>query len=128
MTAAPSTGNGVLAPGRFAEVTADAPCPACGKNDYCSASEDGGSVCCRRTCDSPADPGYECKGERPDRNGGTFTLWRRISEKQGGRTPAIHRPIPGAKAADADTLHEVYSAFLSHYSSTSRPKMARDAA
>lgn len=85
---------------KWSNVTADEPCPICGKPDWCSVSADGHCICCRREAN-----GGE---EKVDKSGGVF--WVHYLDTPIAR--AAPRPAPAStlavtRAGD-ETLDRVY--------------------
>lgn len=94
------------------EVSKDKPCHICGKPDWCSITEDGGSTVCRR------NSGGE---ERIDKSGGVYWYYR---PKDIPYKPNYDN-IPESKEskrADDNTLDRIYSSFLSKLCLSSKHK------
>ena len=89
---------------QWVRVSMRSPCPVCERPDWCSVSADGAVAKCMRV-----EQG--CFRSKEDKGGGRYHLHRL---KEGPRPEAdpLPRPGPEARRADADTLHEVYSALL----------------
>lgn len=91
-------------------VSTSAPCPICGKPDWCAISADGKFAICRR----------ECKGgqEKRDQNGATYyshLLEAPLPPMK--RTSEVKRETETAyERADADTLYLAYSTLLNSLS------------
>jgi hypothetical protein len=92
---------------KWRDVTPSEPCPKCGRGDWCSVSDDGTWLICRRHDDASGQ-------ERTDAAGQAYWLYR-LKESP---YPAIW-PEPQfdqghgqGRRAEADTLHRVYSALL----------------
>ena len=93
----------------FYTVTANNPCWACGKTDWCRISEDGDMVYCRRNSqggreksDKNGDLQYvHVRGERANRANRSAPPEPRFTLAEGG-----------GKLADPDTRHRVYSALI----------------
>lgn len=81
------------------EVTADHPCQACGKTDWCTVSPDGEAFACRRN-----DSGLE----RTDRGGAVYWLHGKLRPPEG----EPHQQKLAPLKADADFCDEVYGALL----------------
>jgi len=89
---------------RWLRVTASNPCPICRKGDWCRVTADGSLAGCMRV-----ETG--CFRVKEGRDGSTVYLHRLTSD------PQSRTSIPPAggiepQRADADTLNEIYSAFL----------------
>jgi hypothetical protein len=93
----------VSIPKNFQPVTKNAPCIGCHKTDYCSVSADGRIYLCRRQQLGSVTTKH-------DKNGTPFY----VHKADGPGAPAIklHAPSVAPDRADADVLHEVYSALL----------------
>lgn len=85
------------------EVTPTSPCPICGKPDWCSVTDDGAWVVCRR-----ADNGRGT--HRVDRAGADFWLYRLVNGKS--PTPDFPARQEEPERADPDTLDTVYTFIL----------------
>ena len=90
---------------RWAEVTRQEPCRACGRGDYCRASSDGAYLCRRGPFDGAT--------ERQDKNGVPF--WVGFPNGVAPTAPTFEADA-GPQPAPPDQLHRVYRELLSHLS------------
>src|SRR5262245_32126379 len=90
---------------QWVRVSQGSPCPVCKSADWCSVSADGTVAKCMRT----ADGSFK---SRQDKNGARYVL-HRLAGSPRTHAPTPPRGGPEPQRADADTLDEVYSAFLS---------------
>jgi hypothetical protein len=102
----------------WVNVSSHSPCPVCGHDSWCSVSEDGGAVVCRR---NPSHPDFGEGEERTDKDGSTYWFYRLRPSANGeaGQAGQAEWPAPkfkpsdgGGKLADADTLYQVHTALL----------------
>lgn len=85
------------------EVSRTCPCPICGKPDWCSVSDDGTWVVCRR-----ADNGEGT--HKVDKAGGDYWVY---CLAEGPRTPPLELPAQQEpERADTDTLNRAYRRLL----------------
>lgn len=93
--------------GGFVNVTHRNPCPICGKPDWCSVSEDGNVVLCRRA-GNPAETRY-------DKNGGSYWIHRLSDSCKSTLSNPIHsRSVAHpAISLEPSVLDEMYR-FLLH--------------
>src|SRR5438045_1261756 len=89
---------------QWVRVSIHAPCPVCKAPDWCCVSADGTIAKCMRVEDG-------CFRSKEDRNGGRYFL-HRLAEGPRREADLPPQPAPQAQRADADTLHEIYSALL----------------
>jgi hypothetical protein len=92
----------------WSEVTHAAPCPICGKADWCSVSGDGAWACCRRVNRGDGR-------EKTDQSGAAYYLHRLKPPPDGAgpwEPPRYALADGKGERADPDTLHRVYSALL----------------
>ena len=89
---------------KWIAVRKDAPCPACGKPDWCSILSNGKIVRCMRN----SEGAYQSK---QDKSGTTFYLHRTSAELQPDLYSTEVR-VGTIERANVETLHAVYSAFL----------------
>jgi P4 family phage/plasmid primase-like protien len=101
--------NGIPAEGSWVNVTRADPCPVCEHPDWCSRTEDGSFVICRRRSNGQGV-------EKTDSAGATYYLHRLNGTVSGGGwdPPKFSHRDGGKKRADPDTLNRVYSALLEH--------------
>ncbi|MBY0588748.1 DUF3854 domain-containing protein [bacterium] len=102
-----------ISPSRWAEV---ATCPICGHDKYCSVSEDGDRVCCRRNADPATDPSFEFSTHKQDKNGDAFALWARKGTQKPKlelQSPIYHHRQYSGERAKPEILDRVYSRYLS---------------
>jgi hypothetical protein len=105
--------------GKWNPVNRKHPCPICRKPDWCSVSTDGSLVACRRIESGALKT-------KQDKNGVPVYLHRLSESPRPRLTPPENKgqvPI----RADADTLHQVYSALLNslHLSASQRENLLR---
>ena len=94
-----------MANSQWVRVTKKSPCQVCKKTNWCSVSADGAVAKCMRVQDG-------CYRSKADSKGASYYL-HRLADGPRPRTVAPPRPDgPAADRADADTLHEIYSALL----------------
>jgi hypothetical protein len=89
---------------RWVRVTANSPCPICHKGDWCRVTSDGCLAGCMRI-------EIGCFRTKEGRDGSRVYLHRLGDATR----PRVDPPAPSgpeAKRAEADTLHDVYSALL----------------
>jgi hypothetical protein len=99
-----------LAQGKWAGVTPDQPCAICGRPDWCSRTADGRLAVCRR---SPHSATHGAGDRRVDRSGGDYWLYRLgPALPPPGPPPSFTLADGKGERADADVLHQVYTAFL----------------
>lgn len=84
----------------FERVTRHAPCPICGRPDWCGISEDGAIAVCMRVTDGAI---------REARNGGAI---HRLIERDHRVTPPQSAAQPPTPAAPIERRHAVYVALL----------------
>ena len=91
-----------MAYSQWRDVTKRNPCPICGKPDWCSTNEV--FVCCRR-----GDGGGV---ERQDKSGGTYWLYRIVSDMADYDVKFIEPPpSQDSRRAEPGVLHSIYSSF-----------------
>jgi hypothetical protein len=88
---------------QWVRVSKQSPCRVCEHPDWCSVSADGAVAKCMRV----EEGSFRSKD---DQNGGRYHLHRLADGLR--PCPAVPPPGPEARRADADALHEVYSALL----------------
>jgi putative DNA primase/helicase len=87
------------------DVTRSNPCPICGKPDWCSVSQDGDVVMCRRQGDA---------GQRKvDKAGVDYYIHRLRPSSSSSGEPRYSLADGKGELADPDTLHKVYHALIS---------------
>src|SRR5262249_2638383 len=89
---------------RWHRVSKASPCLVCKRPDWCCLSADGTVARCMRV-----EQG--CFRSKEDKAGNRYYL-HRLADGNRPDADLASLPGPGAKRADADTLHEVYSALL----------------
>jgi Domain of unknown function (DUF3854)/Domain of unknown function (DUF927) len=94
-----------MAKSEWVRVSKNSPCPACKEPDWCSVSADGSVAMCMRV----SEGSFKSK---EDRNGTVYYLHRLADCPRPDAPRPPRSPSPGAKAADADAAHEIYSALL----------------
>ncbi len=94
--------------GRWVRVTKSKPCQHCGESDHqCKVSEDGLASICWRV----GGPGSVAK---TDKRGTTFYFYGTVPDSDTWEMPAKDSPpVEAIRRGEPDTLHKVYSAFLS---------------
>lgn len=88
----------------WVRVSKERPCPVCKHSDWCGISSDGGMARCMRV----ENGAFRSK---EDKNGSPYHL-HKLTDRPFANAELPRRSGPEAKRADADTLHEVYSALL----------------
>ncbi len=140
---------------KWADVTRAAPCPICGKGDWCTRSPDGGAVVCHRTADAPAgwrfthevngagvgwihvrDDGTPTAAKKNGgaRRNGTANKWKVTSAdlQDAARryvaalTPDLRRELADALGIQADVIFELGIGWSARRSAWTHPE--RDAA
>src|SRR5262249_48873634 len=91
----------------WVRVSANSPCPVCGKPDWCRVSADGAVAGCMRV----EAGAFRVK----DGSDGSRVHLHRLSGAEPNAPPPLP-PGPEAKRAEGDTLHAVYGALLDHLS------------
>ncbi|HWB11539.1 MAG TPA: DUF3854 domain-containing protein [Pirellulales bacterium] len=96
----------------WTEVTKSSPCPICAKSNWCSRSDDGEIVACRREAEGAAQA-------KTDKNGAPYYV-HHLNREAKGRSYVypghLRQPPPSpaqeVEATDPDTLHRVYTVMI----------------